>query len=190
MRISVGSLDANLALEMLPVLSGWYNASKSRANQAVQIQVGPLAQTPSENEMRACLAVVAAVCFSWPALAVSPTPGEMAACRAWFDRHLGPNAATLPFSFSYAGRPSSDLLGLWRAERVVEKLDANRMRCTLTFTDRKTGLTVRCVAIEYSDFPTVEWTVYFKNTGHVDTAILNTPGPWKATWMNWPEKRG
>ena len=31
---------------------------------------------------------------------------------------------------------------------------------------------VRCVGIEYRDFPTVEWTLYFKNTGVKDTPIL------------------
>ena len=120
----------------------------------------------------ACLALVAAGYFSCCAFAVSPTSDEMASRRAWFDRHLGPNAATLPFSFSYAGRSSSDLLSSWHAEREVEKLDANRMQRTLTFTDRKTGLTVRCVSVEYRDFPTVEWIVYIQNTGHADTPIL------------------
>jgi alpha-galactosidase len=43
---------------------------------------------------------------------------------------------------------------------------------TLTWTDPKTGLEVRCVAAEYHDFPTVEWTLYFKNTGTSDTPIL------------------
>ena len=31
---------------------------------------------------------------------------------------------------------------------------------------------MRCVAVEYHDFPTVEWTLYFKNTGGGDTPIL------------------
>ncbi len=31
---------------------------------------------------------------------------------------------------------------------------------------------LRCVGIEYSDFPTVEWTLYFKNTSDKDTPIL------------------
>lgn len=39
--------------------------------------------------------------------------------------------------------------------------------------DAKTGLQVRGVAIEYADFPTVEWTLYFKNTGTNDTPILS-----------------
>jgi alpha-galactosidase len=33
-------------------------------------------------------------------------------------------------------------------------------------------LELRCVAIDYHDFPTIEWTVYFKNTGSNDTPIL------------------
>jgi alpha-galactosidase len=33
-------------------------------------------------------------------------------------------------------------------------------------------LQVRCVAVEYRDFPTVEWTLYFKNTSTHDTPIL------------------
>ena len=31
---------------------------------------------------------------------------------------------------------------------------------------------MRCVGIEWLDYPTVEWTVYFKNTGSADTPVL------------------
>jgi alpha-galactosidase len=34
-------------------------------------------------------------------------------------------------------------------------------------------LEVRCVVVEYHDFPTVEWTVYFKNTGTSDSPFLD-----------------
>ena len=47
-----------------------------------------------------------------------------------------------------------------------------RMQYTLQLTDPRSGLLVRCVAVEYHDFPTVEWTVYLKNTGSSDTPIL------------------
>jgi alpha-galactosidase len=40
------------------------------------------------------------------------------------------------------------------------------------YTDPASGLEIRCVAVEYQDFPTVEWTLYFKNTGSTDTSIL------------------
>ena len=77
------------------------------------------------------------------------------------------------FSFVYDGKHSSTLLTTWDPARDTKKLDERRTQRTLTWTDPKTGLEVRCVAVEYSDFPTVEWTVYFKNTGTTDTPILS-----------------
>jgi alpha-galactosidase len=77
-----------------------------------------------------------------------------------------------PFSFTYDGKPSAELLAAWTFEHASRKLDEQRAEYTLTYTDPKTGLIVRCVAIAYRDFPTVEWTLYFKNTGAADTPIL------------------
>ncbi|MBN2293328.1 MAG: alpha-galactosidase [Pirellulales bacterium] len=78
----------------------------------------------------------------------------------------------LPFSFTYDGKPSVELLKTWPRKQNTRKLDDKRNEHTLSYTDPQTGLVVRCVAIEYQDFPTVEWTVYFKNTGSADTPIL------------------
>ena len=76
------------------------------------------------------------------------------------DRRKGPHLAAWPFSFTYAGQPSSELLATWPQTEP------------LTWTDPATKLQVRCVARQYADFPTVEWTVYFKNTGDKETPIL------------------
>jgi alpha-galactosidase len=84
-----------------------------------------------------------------------------------------PYGTDIPFSFVYDGRASIDALKDWKMDRKSEKIDASRTRHTTTYTDPKTGLEVRWVAVEYADFPTVEWTVYFKNTGSVDTPILS-----------------
>jgi len=81
-------------------------------------------------------------------------------------------AAEAPFSFTYGGKPSAELLKTWALKRQSRKLDDQRTEHTLTYTDPQTALVLRCVAIEYHDFPTVEWTVYFKNTGSNDTPIL------------------
>ena len=77
------------------------------------------------------------------------------------------------FSFIYGGRPSGELLPNWKLERASRPLDAARKEHTLLYLDPATGLQVRCVGVEYLDFPTVEWTVYFKNTGTADTPILS-----------------
>jgi len=77
-----------------------------------------------------------------------------------------------PFSFVYDGKPSAELLKGWQAKYDTRKLDAQRAEHTLVYTDPATGLQVRCIAVEYQDFPTVEWTLYFKNTGSADTPII------------------
>ena len=84
-----------------------------------------------------------------------------------------PYDARPPFSFVYQNRPSSEWLAKWPSERASQKLDEHRTQRTLTYTDKETGLQVRCVAVQYDDFPTIEWTVYFKNTGTTDTPILS-----------------
>ena len=86
--------------------------------------------------------------------------------------HLDPRRHDLPFSFTIDGRKSDELLPGWRARTEIRKLDANRIRTTLRRTDTVTGLEVRMVAIGYRDFPAVEWTLYLKNTGSRDSAII------------------
>ena len=76
------------------------------------------------------------------------------------------------FSFTYDGKPSSVLLKSWSLKRESQRLDARRTRHTLSYTDPKTLLVVQCVGIEYRDFPTVEWTLYFQNPGSQQTPIL------------------
>jgi alpha-galactosidase len=87
-----------------------------------------------------------------------------------------------PFSFVFGGEPSGKLLGQWKLERASRSLPeteplpnepaGGQTEHTLVWSDPQTGLQVRCLAIEYQDFPTVEWTLYFKNTGTNPTPIL------------------
>jgi alpha-galactosidase len=77
-----------------------------------------------------------------------------------------------PFSFTYDSKTFSELRAAWDVKRKTRKLDQFRTEHELTYTDPNTGLIVRCVGIEWQDYPTVEWTVYLKNTGSADTPIL------------------
>ncbi len=77
-----------------------------------------------------------------------------------------------PFSFIYAGKPSGEFLKTWKLERSMQTLGDQQTQYTLTYTDPKTGLVIRCVAIAYHDFPTVRWTLYFRNTGKGDTPVI------------------
>ena len=114
--------------------------------------------------------------LSFRLLAVTVAPAEMGVAGQWVATHFEVvtegKASAVPFSFLFGGRPSADLLKEWKFERGTKDLDERRTEHTLTWNDPGTGLSVRCVAIEYRDFPTVEWTLYFKNTGSADTPIL------------------
>lgn len=82
------------------------------------------------------------------------------------------SASAPPFSFTYGGRSSDELLPGWDFSERREVLARGRTRRTQTYTDPATGLEVRCVVVTYSDFPVVEWTLYLRNTGPADTPIL------------------
>jgi hypothetical protein len=77
-----------------------------------------------------------------------------------------------PFSFVFNGQKSSELLKKWPLQRNSKEIDSQHTEHTLVYRDPNSGLEVRCVGVEYRDFPTVEWTIYFKNTGAVDSPIL------------------
>ena len=100
-------------------------------------------------------------------------PVEMSPSEKWLNlRLLDATSAHLPFSFIYDGKASGELLSAWPKKVQTKKLDADRTQRTSTWTDPKTGLKVRSVAVDYADFPVVEWTVYFTNFGKEVSPVL------------------
>lgn len=83
-----------------------------------------------------------------------------------------PYSTALPFSFRYDGRDSAELLPQWKLERTSRPPANGRTQWTLLATDPTTSLQIRAEAVVYAQYPTVEWTLYFKNTGTVPTPIL------------------
>ena len=125
-----------------------------------------------------------------------PTPDEMAEARRFvaakftrlgnppiIDVQGGLFSADPPFSFTYNGKPSSEFLGTWKTDRKSKKLDEHRTAHTVTYSDPAGGLSVRCEAVEYDDFPTVEWTLHFKNTGTADTPIIENIQSLDVRWQ-------
>ncbi|MCX6225553.1 MAG: alpha-galactosidase [Bacteroidia bacterium] len=100
------------------------------------------------------------------------TSGEMKIKSKWVQKHLTNVNPLLPFSFLYDGKASSELLKTWQKKTETKRLDKYRTQYTHLWTDDKTGLEVRCVSVEYSDFSAVEWTVYFKNSGTGNPPVL------------------
>jgi alpha-galactosidase len=104
--------------------------------------------------------------------AMAVKPEETARRDDWVKKGLLGDKPAAPFSFIYDGKQSSELLASWPTKMTAKKLDDVRTQQTFVWTDAKTGLEVRCVAVEYADFPVVEWTLYFTNTGKENTPLL------------------
>jgi alpha-galactosidase len=105
-------------------------------------------------------------------LAIEPAVGEMSAVQNWTKATFGSGTSGLPFTFRYDGKASTDILEKWGVQKSVSTLDRYREQQTIVYKDPATHLEVRCVMVHYKDFPTVEWTLYFKNAGNVPTPIL------------------
>ena len=106
--------------------------------------------------------------------AVNPTSEEIDTAQQWASAKFEAKIPETPFSFIYDGRSSGEILKIWDLEITEKQLDEHRTQQTLIYTDPKTGLEVRCVGVIWSDYPTVEWTVYFRNKGTTDTPIIES----------------
>lgn len=108
-----------------------------------------------------------------PSEAFGQSAEERSMAQTWLEANLGPQAASPPFSFLYGGEPFTAILKTWKIEHTSKKLDQNRQQLVSRYIDPKTGLEVRCVAVAYDAYPTVEWTVYLKNTGAADSPFVD-----------------
>jgi alpha-galactosidase len=128
--------------------------------------------------LHALLIVIVLLCKvgSNAAVADPPNPivsaGDKAMALEWFDWATS-FGHRLPFSFEYGGEPSSGFLPHWMFSQSSASVDQNRTRYDFVWTDPATRLVVDCRAVRYADFPTAEWTVYFKNNGDADSPVIS-----------------
>ncbi len=101
---------------------------------------------------------------------VSVSRDEMAQESQWVREHLLKADSPPPFSFIYGGKPLSEILPTWKRSESDSALDANRSRHEIKWTNGV--VQVRCVVVEYRDFPVAEWTVYLKDISSKPTPII------------------
>lgn len=122
--------------------------------------------------MPTAVVTVAVLTLAVSAHLQAPTPGESAAAQDSLQTALLAEKPAWPFGFGYDGRPAHALLEGEAIHRPTRALDVSRRQHTLVWTDHATGLQIRCLAVECTDFPVVEWTAYLKNSDQDRTPIL------------------
>ncbi|MCC6493830.1 MAG: alpha-galactosidase [Pirellulales bacterium] len=97
---------------------------------------------------------------------------EVNAAHRWFEESFGADGSKVPFSFNLGDESSADVLKRSQVDARTENVDGNRIRRSITWADPKTGLETKVVAVQYADYPSIEWTAYFKNAGANDTPVI------------------
>ena len=110
-------------------------------------------------------------CFAFSALIIAATPSanaensvpfpvphsrlatdaEMAEARAWLERWFDSAEPRPPFSFTYGGAGSPELLADWRLEHTQEILEGRQVR-RLVWSNAA-GFQVHCEAVSYANYP-------------------------------------
>ncbi len=97
--------------------------------------------------------------------------------EAFISPAKGPTRFPVSFHFGPDASAGPALLNDWTVRRAPATAGEGVTCETVTLTDPQTSLECRCEIKAYTDFPAVEWVVYFKNTGQTDTPILSDIQP-------------
>lgn len=116
---------------------------------------------------------------------LASTGEEMSAKNQWLKQNLLNRDKIQPFSFTCGGQPSSSLLPSWKRTEIRSTLDAHRTQRVITWSHD--GLQVKCVTVDYDDYPATEWTVYIKNIGATNTPVLQDIQGLDSTFTRTPE---
>lgn len=82
-----------------------------------------------------------------------------------------------PFSFTVGGKACGDVLPSWKSEGHDETLLDGRRLIERTWLHPDGTLRVRFDAVQYKDFPAVDWVLRFENVGTRDTPIIENVLP-------------
>lgn len=77
-----------------------------------------------------------------------------------------------PFSYTYDGRPSKDLMRNWKRQASSKTLADGSTLHSVTWQDPATALECTMEMKEFPDFPAAEWVMRFHNAGNAKTPIL------------------
>jgi len=125
--------------------------------------------------LRLLLAVFIATAFL-PVAAQTASPATVSSLLTGLTTANQP-----PFTFTYNGREASAVLPGWKKrEADVTSSTGNSVR-RITYLDPATKLKVTVEIRKFTDFPAVDWVLYFTNEGAADTPILENLLPLRTT---------
>jgi len=113
--------------------------------------------------------VLLAVCCQW-VFSRSTLPVDNA--RQWIEQQFAKGVIP-PFSFVYHGKKSDSFIRNWQYQS--EKIAATQPgeeKFVYSYSDKSTGLTVKCTVTCFIDFQAVEWVLNFSNSSAKNTPLI------------------
>jgi len=78
-----------------------------------------------------------------------------------------------PFSFVYGGKSSDSFIKTWTySAEKTKSADPLVKESVYTYTDKKSGLVVKCFVTCFTDYHAVEWVVKFSNTSRLNSPLI------------------
>jgi alpha-galactosidase len=116
----------------------------------------------------------------WAEAAIETEDGKTLRLDELKEWYVPAPATRYPFSFTYGGKASDDLLGEWKRETATAPRSGERLygtaegetRTDTTWTDPATGLRLTWEVTRFGDYEALEWVLYFENSGQADTPII------------------
>jgi len=92
--------------------------------------------------------------------------------KQWMEQRFAKGVIP-PFSFVYGGKKSDSFIRNWQYQfEKTPSSEPNQEKYLYHYTDRATGLTVKCTVTCFTDFPAVEWVLHFSNASGKNTPAI------------------
>jgi len=103
---------------------------------------------------------------------IQELPSSNTDVHKWIEQHFAKGKIP-PFSFTYRSRYSDNFITRWQYSAMnLETVDPNAEKSVYTYTDKRSGLVVKCFVTWYQDFPAVEWVLKFSNNSNRNTPVI------------------
>lgn len=99
-------------------------------------------------------------------------PPKSTEIQKWVKRNFAKGKVP-PFSFTYGGKSSDTFITDWEyGARKLKNSETDKENFIYTYSDRTSGLAVRCEVTVFDGFQAVEWVLKFENTSNENTPII------------------
>ncbi|MFA7288495.1 MAG: glycoside hydrolase family 36 protein [Melioribacteraceae bacterium] len=118
------------------------------------------------------ISLIIVFCFNINIVAFSTTSSDQINAKRWALEKFA-KGYTPPFSFIYGGKSSDTFIKDWeyKAENI-KSFDPNVEQFIYTYSDKQTGLVVKCFVTCNNDYNAVEYVLRFTNNSSQNTPII------------------